>query len=244
MHNHNNIFIVKVLRRMVEKNINYGTLEITSSKGHYPETYSGKSEQLHNKRGMHQKRARNIIDNQEGQENLSRHGAIRSNDPKPSDIIWKENENCEEAFWRRYTQPQSFNMSILEAQGWRNDFERADKYKKLESSNGVTIDVVARVLYDEGKTQNNKESNMKSKANAQAATTNALQHNLKFKSFFYQLGYGRQVRIATTKVLMRISTDHGPQCYVNEAKSMRAFLETTYTITFTDEDMEAPYLDH
>ena len=43
---------------------------------------------------------------------------------------------------------------------------------------------------------------------------------------------------------MRISADCRPQCFANEAKSMRAFLETTHAITFTDEDMKAPYPDH
>ena len=43
---------------------------------------------------------------------------------------------------------------------------------------------------------------------------------------------------------MRIPAHLGPQCYANESNGMRAFLETTHAITFTDEDMEVPYPDH
>ena len=43
---------------------------------------------------------------------------------------------------------------------------------------------------------------------------------------------------------MKISTKYGPQCYANEAAATRAFLESTNSITFTDDDMEVPYSDH
>ena len=43
---------------------------------------------------------------------------------------------------------------------------------------------------------------------------------------------------------MKISVEYGSQCYANKAAATRVFLESTNSITFTDEDIEVPYSDH
>ena len=43
---------------------------------------------------------------------------------------------------------------------------------------------------------------------------------------------------------MVIAADSGAHCFIAETHVSRAFLETTNTITFTDEDMEVQYPDH
>ena len=43
---------------------------------------------------------------------------------------------------------------------------------------------------------------------------------------------------------MSIAGDSGMECFTVESHASRAFLETTNSITFTDEDMEVEHLDH
>ncbi len=43
---------------------------------------------------------------------------------------------------------------------------------------------------------------------------------------------------------MSIAAESGTHCFTAEAHASRAFLETTNAITFTNEDMDVPYLDH
>ena len=71
-----------------------------------------------------------------------------------------------------------------------------------------------------------------------------LQKNPKFRSLFNQLGFGLEARRVATKSLMSISVDSGMECFTAESHASRAYLETTNTITFTDEDMELKHLDH
>ena len=69
-----------------------------------------------------------------------------------------------------------------------------------------------------------------------------LQKNPKFKSLFYQLGFGLEARRIATKSL--IAADSGVECFTTESHASQAFLETINAITFTDEDMKVEYLDH
>ena len=43
---------------------------------------------------------------------------------------------------------------------------------------------------------------------------------------------------------MSIAADSGMECFTAESHASQAFLETTNTITFTDEDMEVEHPDH
>ena len=45
------------------------------------------------------------------------HKRVWSNEPKPPDAVWEANGNCEKAFWRKYTQPESFGSPLPKAQG-------------------------------------------------------------------------------------------------------------------------------
>uniref|UniRef100_A0A2N9IAW3 Reverse transcriptase domain-containing protein n=1 Tax=Fagus sylvatica TaxID=28930 RepID=A0A2N9IAW3_FAGSY len=65
----------------------------------------------------------------------------------------------------------------------------------------------------------------------------------KFRSLFNQLGLGPDARKAATEAIVNIAVGSGSQCYTAEAHASRAFLETTNTVTFTDEDMEAHYVE-
>ena len=69
-----------------------------------------------------------------------------------------------------------------------------------------------------------------------------LQKNPKFKSLFYQLGFGLEARRIATKSL--IAADSGVECFTTESHASQAFLETTNAITFTDGDMEVEHPDH
>jgi hypothetical protein len=72
----------------------------------------------------------------------------------------------------------------------------------------------------------------------------ALQRNPKFRSLFDQLGLNPEARTAATKAIMSIAAESGTHCFTAEAHASRAFLKTTNSITFTDEDMDVPYPDH
>lgn len=43
---------------------------------------------------------------------------------------------------------------------------------------------------------------------------------------------------------MSVAADSGVECFTAESHASRTFLETTNTITFTDEDMDVNYPDH
>ena len=70
------------------------------------------------------------------------------------------------------------------------------------------------------------------------------QKNPKFRSLFNQLGFRPEARRVATESLMSIITDSGMECFTAESHASQAYLETTNTITFTDEDMEVKHLDH
>ena len=76
------------------------------------------------------------------------------------------------------------------------------------------------------------------------ATVRTLQKSPKYKSLFNQLGFGPEARNAATEALITIAAESEATYITAEAHANRAFLETTNAITFTDEDMEVPYLDH
>uniref|UniRef100_A0A2N9HKG4 Reverse transcriptase/retrotransposon-derived protein RNase H-like domain-containing protein n=1 Tax=Fagus sylvatica TaxID=28930 RepID=A0A2N9HKG4_FAGSY len=65
-----------------------------------------------------------------------------------------------------------------------------------------------------------------------------LQRNPKFCSLFNQLGLNPEARTAATEAIMAIAAESGAHYFTAETHANRAFLETTNTITFTDEDME------
>jgi hypothetical protein len=71
-----------------------------------------------------------------------------------------------------------------------------------------------------------------------------LQRNPKFCSLFNQLGLNPEARTAATEAIMAIAAESGAHYFTAETHANRAFLETTNTITFTDEDMEVQYPDH
>ena len=66
----------------------------------------------------------------------------------------------------------------------------------------------------------------------------ALQKSPKFKSLLNQLEFGHEARSVAIEALITIVAESGATCFTAEAHASRAFLETTKTITFTDEDME------
>ncbi|KAL0010848.1 hypothetical protein SO802_005956 [Lithocarpus litseifolius] len=64
------------------------------------------------------------------------------------------------------------------------------------------------------------------------------------KSLFNQLGFGPEARRIVTESFMSIVVDTGVECFTIKSHASRAFLETTNTITFTDEDLEVEYPEH
>lgn len=81
--------------------------------------------------------------------------------------------------------------------------------------------------------------------NTQRSTiSQALHQSPKFKSLFDQLGYEPQACLIATEALMKISEDHGPQCYASKAHASHTFLESTNSVTFTDKDIEVTYPNH
>ncbi|GKV07206.1 hypothetical protein SLEP1_g19004 [Rubroshorea leprosula] len=52
------------------------------------------------------------------------------------------------------------------------------------------------------------------------------------------------VRRRATKAILSITNEAGGECLNAEAHASRAYLESSNVVTFTDEDMEASYLDH
>jgi len=82
----------------------------------------------------------------------------------------------------------------------------------------------------------------KSEGSFHPNTIRTLQKNPKFKSLFYQLGFGPEARRIATESL--IAADSGVECFTAKSHTSQAFLETTNAITFTDEDMKVEYMDH
>jgi len=76
------------------------------------------------------------------------------------------------------------------------------------------------------------------------STVRTLQKNSKFRSLFNQLGFGLEARRIATESLISIATELGVECFTAESHASQAFLETTNTITFMDEDMAIEYSDH
>ena len=70
------------------------------------------------------------------------------------------------------------------------------------------------------------------------ATVSALQRSPAFRALFNQLGFNEEARKAATEALVSIASDSGTHFLTAEAHAIRAFLETTNAITFTNEDME------
>ena len=76
------------------------------------------------------------------------------------------------------------------------------------------------------------------------STVRTLQKNPKFRSLFNQLGFGLEARQVAIESLMSIAADSGMECFTAESHASWVYLETTNTITFTDEDMEVKHPDH
>ena len=76
------------------------------------------------------------------------------------------------------------------------------------------------------------------------STVRTLHKNPKFRLLFNQLGFRPEARRVATESLMSITTDSGMECFTAESHASQAYLETTNTITFIDEDMEVEHLDH
>ena len=76
------------------------------------------------------------------------------------------------------------------------------------------------------------------------STVRTLQKNPKFRSLFNQLGFGPKARRVATESLISITADSGIECFTVESHAIRAFLETTNAITFTDEEMEIEHPNH
>ena len=70
------------------------------------------------------------------------------------------------------------------------------------------------------------------------------QKNPKFRSLFNQLGFGPEAKRIATKSLITIVADSAVECFMTESHVIRAFLEITNVITFTNEDMEVEHPDH
>uniref|UniRef100_A0A2N9G8E1 RNA-directed DNA polymerase n=1 Tax=Fagus sylvatica TaxID=28930 RepID=A0A2N9G8E1_FAGSY len=66
-----------------------------------------------------------------------------------------------------------------------------------------------------------------------------LQRNPRFRSLFNQLGLNPEARTAATEAIMAIAADFWSSLLLQQKPMpVRAFLETTNAVTFTDEDME------
>jgi hypothetical protein len=76
------------------------------------------------------------------------------------------------------------------------------------------------------------------------AAIKTLQRSPKFWSLFNQLGLGPDARKAAIEAIVNVAAGLGSQYYTAEAHASQAFLETTNTVTFTDEDMEVQYPGH
>ena len=76
------------------------------------------------------------------------------------------------------------------------------------------------------------------------AAIKILQRSPVFCSRFNQLGLTPEARTAATKAVVGIVSSSESHCFIAEAHASQAFLETTNTVTFTNEDMEVQYPDH
>ena len=103
--------------------------------------------------------------------------------------------------------------------------------------------VVSMVIHGNMSDMEVKESTAASSSLVPAAVR-ILQKSPKFKSLFYQLGFGPKARNAATEALITIAVEFEAICFTAEAHANHAFLETTNAIIFTDEDMEVQYPDH
>jgi hypothetical protein len=111
-------------------------------------------------------------------------------------------------------------------------------YKK--DKNKAMVSVVIHGSMSDMKT----EESVAASSSLVPAAIRTLQKSLKFKSLFNQLRFGPEARNAATEALITIAAKSGATCFTVEAHASCAFLETTNSITFTDEDMEVQYPDH
>ena len=74
--------------------------------------------------------------------------------------------------------------------------------------------------------------------------TTTLQRSSWFKNLFDQLELTANKRRMATKALVSLTLRAWVKCLTSETKSNRTFLEDTYEITFSDEDIEVRYSDH
>ncbi|EXC14798.1 hypothetical protein L484_009452 [Morus notabilis] len=139
-----------------------------------------------------------------------------------------------------YSEDSLDNIGELMSPSEVNRLMEEDLYDTPSSGNSSNTRHTVAVIICPGET--NDGSN---EGNVQRSTiARALHRSLKFKSLYDQLGYRSQARLMATEALRKISAEHGPQCYVNEAQASRVFLESPNSVTFTDEDMEVAYPDH
>ena len=76
------------------------------------------------------------------------------------------------------------------------------------------------------------------------AVIKTLQRSPAFRSLFNQLGLTPEPRMVATEAIVNITSSSESHYFTAKAHASRVFLETTNTVTFTDEDMEVQYLDH
>ena len=74
-------------------------------------------------------------------------------------------------------------------------------------------------------------------------TIHAFQDNTKFKSLFDQLVYNPKAHVVAIKALIRVFAWYGPEYYTTKTEVNQAYLKSTNTIIFSDEDIEVinPY---
>ena len=90
----------------------------------------------------------------------------------------------------------------------------------------------------------NEEKDPMISATLTPATIKTLQRSPTFCLLFNQLGLTSEARTTVTKTIVGIASLFGSHCFTAEAHASQAFLETTNSVTFTDEDMEVQYPNH
>ena len=90
----------------------------------------------------------------------------------------------------------------------------------------------------------NEEKDPMISATLTPAAIKTLQRSPAFRLLFNQLGLTSEARTTVTKTIVGIASSFGSHCFTAEAHASQAFLETTNSVTFTDEDMEVQYPNH
>ncbi|CAL2247644.1 unnamed protein product [Prunus armeniaca] len=140
------------------------------------------------------------------------------NDPKPPEAIWEPWGNMEKAYWRKYSEPSSYNTPWPLADGWDkcadNEVFMLDmpEEQRLGTSSGQqeTVAVTFHALTEVEATVMERYLGLKQEPTA----SQVLQRNPKFKSLFDQLGFGPQAREAAVVALMNISAESNPHCFI------------------------------